>query len=371
MDGRSWRIWAVVAAAVAVLAAVVAVPFLVEHPAEPPAPQIGEATAPVPVPPPPPGTPMRRLLPPARGVYLGVSNAALPREPGALLRWTATHGARPRIVNWFQQWLSGERAFRADWANRVARQGAVPMVTWEPWYAPAGERHTEIQPDISLARIADGEHDRYVRSFARQVARYRGPVMIRLMHEMNGFWYPWGVRVNGNEPADYVRAWRHVHRVFAAEGARNVSWIWSINNLEGPDGEGRDLANYYPGARYVDWVSTSGFNWGNAYDWSGWRTADPLYRDTYLALLRFRKPIMISEIGTTDLGGDAEEWIIQSLARLRTSYPRLRAVVWYDDIDAAGLDFRLHGATERTVSRRAAIGRDWLQAPRIVDLPPR
>src|SRR5690606_5558084 len=118
----------------------------------------------------------------------------------------------------------------------------------------------------------------------------------------------------------YVRAWRHVHRVFAAEGARNVSWIWSVNNLEGAAAEGHDIARYYPGARYVDWVSTSGFNWGSAYEWSGWRTADPLYRATYRALSRFGKPIMISEIGTTDLGGDPEGWIVDTLARLRTAY---------------------------------------------------
>jgi hypothetical protein len=370
MDGRSWRIWAVAAAAVVVLAAVLAVPFVVDRSGEAPSAAGTETAGPAPVPPPPPDAPMRRLAPPADGVYLGVSNAALPREPGAIRRWSATHGVRPRIVNWFQQWLSGERAFRADWAARVARQGAVPMITWEPWYAPAGERHTEVQPDVSLARIADGDHDRYVRSFARQVAAYKGPVLIRLMHEMNGFWYPWGVRVNGNRPADYIRAWRHVHRVFEQAGARNVSWIWSINNLEWPDGEGRDIHNYYPGARYVDWVSTSGFNWGSAYEWSGWRTADPLYRDTYRALSRFAKPIMISEIGTTSLGGDPEEWIVTTLARLRTAYPRLRAVVWYDDVDAAGLDFRLRGPTERTVSRPEAVGRGWLRAPRIVALAP-
>jgi len=372
MSGRSWRTWVVVTAAVAVLAAVVAVPFLVDRPADGPAADAGTTTAtvPAPVPRPPADAPQRRLAPPARGVYLGVSNAALPREPGAIRRWSAAHGVRPRIVNWFQQWLSGERAFRADWAARVARQGAVPMITWEPWYAPAGERRTEVQPDISLARIADGDHDRYVRSFARQVAAYKNPVLIRLMHEMNGFWYPWGVGVNGNQPGDYVRAWRHVHRIFAAEGARNVSWIWSINNLEGPEGEHTDIARNYPGPRYVDWVATSGFNWGSAYEWSGWRAADPLYRGTYRALSRFRKPIMISEIGTTSLGGDPEAWIVDTLARLRIAYPQLRAVVWYDDVDAAGLDFRLRGPTQRALSREAAIGRRWLHAPRVVDLPP-
>jgi hypothetical protein len=306
--------------------------------------------------------PLQRLVPPSTGVLLGVSNPELPREAGAVDDWTADHGVRPRIVNWFQQWLSGETRFRADWAARVAEQGAVPMITWEPWSAPAGEKHNAEQPDISLARIAAGDHDAYIRSFARQVAAYRGPVLIRLMHEMNGHWFSWGVGVNGNTSADFVAAWRHVHRIFAREGAGNVSWVWSINNLESPDAEA-EVAGLYPGDRYVDWVATSGFNWGTAYSWSGWRDADAIYGSAYRALSRFGKPIMISEIATTDIGGDPRAWAIDSLTRLRTAYPRVHAVVWYDDVDGAGLDFRLRGPTARALASPAAVGEGWLQEP--------
>jgi beta-mannanase len=189
------------------------------------------------------------------------------------------------------------------------------------------------------------------------------------MHEMNGNWYPWGVHANGNTPADYIAAFRHVHDIFRAEGARNVSWIWSINNLEGPKDEAHDIARYYPGDRYVDWVSTSGFNWGDAYPWSSWRDADGLYGETYRALEQFGKPIMISEIGTTADGGDPVAWIRDTLSRLRQAYPRVRAIVWYDSVDRAGLDFRLRGPTERTLAGSAALGSGWLRPLRIASLP--
>ena len=188
------------------------------------------------------------------------------------------------------------------------------MVTWEPWSAPQGEIHTALQPEISLQRIVDGAHDGYLRNYARTVAAYGQPVLLRLAHEMNGTWYPWGVHVNGNTPALYVQAWRHVHRIFDAAGADNVSWVWSINNLEGRPGENDDIAEYYPGPRWVDWVSTSGFNWGEAYSWSSWRAADALYGGTYAALSTFGKPIMITEIGTTGSGGDPYSWIGQTQA---------------------------------------------------------
>ena len=368
MIGRTWRrrlfggaIAVLVAAAVAT---VLAVPFLVrERSSADAATQQADAIV---VPPVDPAAPMEKVLPPPRGVYLGVSNFELVTTPGAIVKWTAANGQRPRIVNWYQQWLSGERRFRPDWARRVARAGAIPMITWEPWSAPEGEKHVAIQPDINLRRITEGAQDRYIRSWARQIAAYKAPVMIRLMHEMNGTWYPWGVNINGNTPNYYKLAWRHVHDIFEEAGARNVSWIWSINNLERIDGEDHNIRAYYPGAEYVDWVSTSGFNWGTAYSWSSWRDANKLYRDTYRALTRFGKPIMISEIGTTDDGGDARTWIRQTFRTLRTSYPRLKAVLWYDDIDGGGLDFRLRGQTAGALGQKGALGPNWLRAPVIV-----
>ena len=54
------------------------------------------------------------------------------------------------------------------------------------------------------------------------------PMAIRLDHEMNGSWYPWGERqcggnsLNGNGKGDYVKMWRHVHDIFEAEGANAV-----------------------------------------------------------------------------------------------------------------------------------------------------
>jgi hypothetical protein len=350
----------------AIAAAAISVPWATrdDRPASDGLPRVDPLTVPVPDPGRNVADPVLKALPPARGVYLGVSNFRLVSAPGAVAEWTAANGTRPRIVNWFQQWLTGERRFQPTWARRVARAGAIPMITWEPWSAPAGEKHVADQPQISLARIAEGHFDKLIRAWARDVAAYRGPVYIRLMHEMNGTWYPWGVHVNGNTPADFVRAWRHVHRVFDRAGARNVSWIWSINNLERIAGETHDIREYYPGPRWVDWVATSGFNWGYAYEWSSWRTADQLYRHTYDRLAAFGKPIMISEIGTTGDGGDARLWIRQTFQTLRSSYPRLHAVLWYDDIDGGGLDFRLQGQTAGALSQPGALGTGWLQKPR-------
>lgn len=309
--------------------------------------------------------PLQRLVPPPPGgLYLGAHSLGLETREGRVAAWGRIHGRTIGIAQWYQHWLSGQTRFRPDWAARVARQGAVPLITWEPWRSVAGQRRNAHQPAISLARIASGRYDRYIRSWATAVAAYRRPVMIRLMHEMNGTWYPWGIRVNGNTPALYRAAWRRVHRIFDRAGARNVSWVWSVNNLTGAD-DTADLAAAYPGDRWVDWVATSGFNWGDAYTWSDWREADALFRPTFDFLSRYRKPVMISEIGTTRIGGSARRWIPRTLARLRTDYPRLRAVIWYDAIDGARLDFRLRGDTLRALASARALD-GWIRTPRVV-----
>ena len=63
--------------------------------------------------------------------------------------------------------------------------------------------------------------------WARALAAFGGPVRLRFAQEMNGDWYPWGAGTNGNTPAEFVRAWRHVHDIFTAAGATNVQWVWS------------------------------------------------------------------------------------------------------------------------------------------------
>jgi cellulose synthase (UDP-forming) len=307
---------------------------------------------------------MLALDPPSRGAYLGFFNPELLKTPDSVYTWESLNGARATIVNWYQQWFSGETRFRKDWMANIARQGGVPMITWEPWAKPANDVHDAHQPQARLAVIASGRYDRYIRSWARSAAAYRRPILIRFMHEMNGFWYPWAVRVNGNTPRDFVRAWRHVHDIFQQEGAANVRWVWSIGSFTGLHGDNRDLRSYYPGADYVDWVSMTGFNWGQAKYWNRWHTFDEVFGLSYRALVAFDKPVMISEIGTVPVGGDPARWVQDGLRRLEQGYAQVKAVVWFDSTYEDGVDFRLQGASHAAVGNAVDASRYWGQTPR-------
>ena len=128
-------------------------------------------------------------------------------------------GRRIGIVSWFQNWGGAPwvRAVQPHVFNAVLRSRRRPLVTWEPW-VPGGGKD---QPQFSLKRIAGGAFDGYISSWARSLRRLRSTVYIRPMHEMNGDWYPWGGTVNGNSPALFRAAWRHICLLYTSPSPRD------------------------------------------------------------------------------------------------------------------------------------------------------
>lgn len=300
--------------------------------------------------------PRLALAPPRSGAYLGVFSPGLPERAGALAAWNREHGAAARVVHWYQQWFDGDRELRADWLATVATQDAVPMISWEP----RGLSGPPSRDRGVLGAIARGEHDAFIRSWARTAASYGRPLLLRPMHDMNGTWYPWSAR---SSPTTFVAAWRRMHDLFLEEGATNVGWVWSVYSLSETRAKG-GLADFYPGRPYVDWVSMAGFNWGPG-SGRAWRTLDDLFASTYEALTRFGKPVMISQIATGE-GGDRAAWVREGLTRLRTSYPRVKAVVWFDTRYSTEIDFSLRGPAAAALRREVGASRYWRPAPRIV-----
>ena len=170
-------------------------------------------------------------------------------------------GKRVSIVHWGQPWYwgshGGYQPFRRDLAARVRARGSIPMINWNSWDLDKGG--SLDQPDFQLLDIINGAHDAYIRQWARDAKAWGFPLFVRFDHEMNGDWFPWSERENGNGPGQYARMWRHVVDIFNQEGATNVTWVWAPNRLYA---DAIPLDSLYPGDRYVDWTGISGYNWG-------------------------------------------------------------------------------------------------------------
>ncbi|MFK0193589.1 glycoside hydrolase family 26 protein [Kitasatospora sp. NPDC090308] len=245
------------------------------------------------------------------GVYFGVSTYQTPlaAETDAV---AAAAGRRPTMLQYFLDW---RKEFDPATVREVYRQGAVPMLTWEPGDAP----YEADQSWYATRRIADGEFDAYITRFARGVRDQGWPVVLRFAHEMNGDWYPWAANVNGNRPGDYAAAWRHVHDVFAQEHADNVIWLWSPNVLRGTSA---DLQSLYPGDAYVDWLGMDGYGFGE-------RTASEVLDQTYVRLREIAdKPVFISETGAMPDPGKPG-WITD-LFRWIADHPKVPGFVWFE-----------------------------------------
>jgi beta-mannanase len=250
-------------------------------------------------------------------VYGGVTHHAMLKD---FIRKT---GRTPAIIMWYEDWEHFHR-FPARRLNYIRSKGAMPMLTWEAWDSKAGPN----QPKYSLAAVIRGDFDPFIHRYAHRAAVYGKPFYLRLHHEENGFWYPWGCHVNGNQSGEQIKAWRHVYNIFKAEGAKNVKWVWSPN-IEFLD----DMAATFPGDDYVDYVALDGYNWGTTQPKKTWQRLSDIFGASYDKLASLStKPVMIAETASAEIGGDKAAWILQGLLQdVPNRLPRVQAVIWFNE----------------------------------------
>jgi endoglucanase len=93
------------------------------------------------------------------------------------------------------------------------------------------------------------------------------------------------------------------------------------------------LNQLYPGDAWVDWISIDGYNWGNTQGWSAWQSLADIFVPTHDEIGRLtNRPMMLSEVASTEIGGNKANWITQGfLTDLAKRLPRIRAVVWFNE----------------------------------------
>ncbi|HWO84680.1 MAG TPA: glycosyl hydrolase [Solirubrobacterales bacterium] len=228
----------------------------------------------------------------------------------------------------------------------IRQRGAIPVLSWSSQSIPS----SKVEPDFQLSDVISGRYDAYITDFATKAKAWGHPFFLRFNWEMNGKWFPWHEGVNGNQPGEFVAAWRHVHDIFTAVGATNVNWVW-CPNLEYSGST--PLASVYPGDAYVDWTGLDGYNHGtNPAHPDSWKSFSQLYRSTYDKItgsLAPSKPLMIGEVASTEYGGSKSAWIKDMLARIPAEYPKIRALIYFDKYDT-GMDWPLETSTGATTA---------------------
>lgn len=272
----------------------------------------------------------------ARSIAVGTYIRGLAESPGLLDRYSEEVGRSPAIVGAYKRW--DVAPFYEPELRQIASRGAVPMIGWEPW--------NEHDQGFPLRAIARGRYDDYLRRSAEEAKAWGKPILVRFGQEMNGSWAPWQSGVNGTTAPRFVAAWRHTVTIFRRVGASNVSWVWCpyVNNGHLP------FMPFYPGDAWVDWVALDGFNWGAP---TAWQSFPKIFDRSYRELSRIKKPMMIAEIGSNELGGSKARWLRRTLLHELPRLKRVRAVVWFDATD--GADFRIESSTAALTAFREGL----------------
>jgi Glycosyl hydrolase family 26 len=283
-------------------------------------------------------------LPATPGSYLGVAASGVPESYAGVTAFTNTTGVRPRLVVYYSGWLE---PFQTNFALTAAKHGSVPLVQIDP-------------TDISLVAIAARRYDAYLAAYARAVRAYHDPVILSFGHEMNAPWYTWGYRYAS--PTAFVAAWRHIVTLFRNLGARNVTWLWTVNVIQEQHGRTVRPTRWWPGSSYVNWVGIDGYYLKPSSKFA------PVFGPTIVAVRELTgDPILVAET-STEPGVNQPAKIADLFAGVRTY--RLLGFVWFNIVPAypikgprAAAAFR-QGA--RTYGFRVADGggtRSWQSIP--------
>jgi Glycosyl hydrolase family 26 len=279
--------------------------------------------APVPVYPP-------DSLAPAHGALFGawvqpVGYSGADAEESAVAAFERTIGRKLAINNLYVPWTAPMPMAMARWD---LRRGSIPMISWAA--APTGQ-------------VAVGAYDALIRAQALRLKALHGPVLLRWFAEMD---LP-GSRSDAISPPSFVAAWRHIHRIFSSAGVTDVRWVWCPNGSGFAQGTAQA---YYPGNGDVDWIGADGYNWAPELARARWRSFEQIFSPFYRWGLSAAKPMLVAEFGTIEgAAGAKAAWFRQADRALRTQFPAIRAVVYFEsDHENFGQHFDWRVTTSRS-----------------------
>jgi hypothetical protein len=240
-----------------------------------------------------------------------------------------------RHVDLQHKFVGWQEPFPAEFCDQRFERGTITLVTWEPW-----EHLSRV--GVPLTELADGTHDAHMIAWLSSIGDRL--IVLRFMHEMNGNWYPWGVKssnstndvnpwTTGNTPERFIAAWEHfasLARVYAP----NAYLMWCPNR----NGPNPALANATSWGDYVSQFAPDGTTYDviglDAYNsddiWTPWNTFSGLVSEVYETLVELSdKPIILAETSSRSNSIDKAVWIHGLFAEIRLNMPKIKGLLWW------------------------------------------
>jgi hypothetical protein len=262
----------------------------------------------------------KKLIPIDTGIYAG----AFPDLGGTedivtlekLGEFELLSGKKPAWIYFSNNWFKGIK-FPAEEVKIIDESGSVPFIRLMPRSDYNNYEHPET--GFTLDRIIRGDFDEELKKWAADAKEFDKPILIEFGTEVNGDWFPWNGKQNGNGekiygdvnefdgPEKFKDAYRHIINIFRNEGADNLTWFYHVNAYSSPDAEWNKMNSYYPGDDYIDWIGVSVY--GPQLEGEEWKTFSQVMDEKYteLAAITFYKPIAVLEFGVTENSGTGDK----------------------------------------------------------------
>ena len=314
-----------------------------------------------------PTTPTMRGAARADGSTTSASRRRRPRSTGRSSRSSRPRRRSCRACSSSSR--AGTATSRGTRSIETWRRGVLPVISWEPrpTVQPAAPTATRpVEPTATRSRRSStASHDEYIDRVrdrgARPRAARRDPLRPRderqLVPVVRG-------GATATRRASTCRRGATSTTASPPLGATNAIWIWSPNVITARPSV--DLAPLYPGDDYVDWMGMVGYyrrvlRRRPGQPEAGRRsTTRTRARSTSCGPSR-SKPIVLTEVGATEVGGNKPAWITQPVPghgrqpghhRVRVVRPQRQRHRLAHRVVGRGLDARSRTGWPTPVPRR-------------------
>jgi hypothetical protein len=215
-----------------------------------------------------------------------------------------------------------------DWTNSAWAAGMLSDLE-----ARGVTAYVEITT-TSLGDLNRGARDSQLNAMAKRVgdwlkANSSRKILIAPLPEMN-LNHAWG-----GDPDGFQDGYRRIRNAFLNQGLQpeQIRFVFALNGLS----EVGEYEDYYPGDSVVDLIGFAKINRG-----SPWRDYDDAFQthiDELQARISLAKPILITQTGSVDVGGDRDKWLNEMFAGLKADDQVIGAIYFNRDKD--GHDFRV------------------------------
>jgi hypothetical protein len=290
-----------------------------------------------------------KVVPPPTGIY----HSAFPDFAGSedtvtiqrIIDFEALVSKKIVWAYFSNNWLKDEGIKFPDKSVKIIhKHGSVPYIRMMP---RSGFHKSGPDPIYTMQHIIDGVFDNDLICWAEDAKQSRIPLIVEFGTEVNGDWFSWNGRWNGGSetkqygdpeypdgPERFRDAYRHIINLFQVQNVKNITWVFHVDAKPEPEESWNNMAAYYPGDNYIDWLGISmygaqvpGETW-----WDFTEIMDGAYAE--VTALSPEKPVCLLEFGVIDDAqtGDKASWIKNAFVTIKSGrYPRLKAISYWHE----------------------------------------